>query len=321
MGFWGKQKGLWIAGILLTGTCYQAGTAAALSYSGDVVPTLTADTGSNGAATASVEQTGHEAWRAFDDTTDPGSYWQAAADGSTAQIGYEFNDKKVITRYTVQADTYDPANAPQDWVFAGKLGNKWLALDEQSAQTDWTPGERKTFEITNDEAYSGYALFISSNNGGDWITVDDLELQQYQNNYNLVPPTATGGTASASVHADTAWKAFDHSLAADSAWTSDSQRYVDASLSYTFQQPTVIKGYSISAASPATAPVSWALVGSNDGEQWSEVVHEVPSSIRWDAGVTKTYAVNNDKAYKTYKLIMNRNTGPAQVSVSELELY
>lgn len=322
MKLWGKQKGLWIAGILLAGTCYQAGTAAAaLSYSEDVVPQLSSDTGSNGAATASVEETGHEAWRAFDNSAASDSYWRAAADGSLAQIGYEFNDKKVITQYTVQADTYDAASAPQDWVFAGKLGNRWLAIDEQSAQTDWQPGERRTFDVDNDAAYSGYALFISSNNGGDWIAVNDLELKQYQNNYNLVPAGTASGTATASENGDTAWKAFDHSVAADSYWTSDAQSYVDVSLSYTFDQPTAIKGYSITAASPQTAPVSWVLVGSNDGEEWSQVVHEVPSSIHWDSGVTKTYAVDNDTAYKTYKLIISRNSGPAQISISELELY
>ncbi len=322
MNVWGKQKGLWIAGILLAGTCYHAGTAAALSYSEDVVPQLTSDTGSNGAATASGEETGHEAWRAFDNTAITDSYWRAAADGSLAQIGYEFNDKKVITQYTVQANTYDAADAPQDWLFAGKLGNRWLEIDEESAQTDWQPGERRTFNIDNDVAYSGYALFISNNNGGEWVAVDDLELNQYQNNYNLVPPdTSANGTASASENADTAWKAFDHSVGADSYWTSDTQNYVDVSLSYTFDQPTAIKGYSITAASPQTAPVSWTLVGSNDGEQWSQVVHEVPSSIHWDSGVTKTYAVDNDTAYKTYKLIISRNTGPAQISISELELY
>ncbi len=323
MRFWGKQKGLWVAGILLVGTCYHAGTAAALSYGADTVPNLTSDKGSNGAATASVEENGYEAWRAFDNTATSNSYWRAASGDALAQISYEFDSKKVITQYTVQADTYDPASAPQEWVFAGKLGNRWLAIDEQSAQTDWTPGERRTFDVNNDVPYSGYGLFISSNNGSEWVAVDDLELKEYENNRNLVQPTTNvpNGTASASVNADTAWKAFDHSVAADSYWTTDEQSYVDASLSYTFDQPTVIQGYAITAVSPETAPVSWTLVGSNDGQQWDEILHEVPSSIHWESGVTKTYALDNNTAYKTYKLIISRNTGPAQVSIGELELY
>ncbi|WP_411345347.1 hypothetical protein ACE3MZ_04805 [Paenibacillus sp. WLX1005] len=322
MGLLNKQNGLLLAGTLLVGTWFSGGTASALSYSSDVVPTLTSNTGSNGAASASVEESGHEAWRAFDDTVTADSYWRAPA-GDTSRISYQFNDKRTITKYTVQAATYDTDTAPKDWVFAGKIGNNWLEIDQQSGEKNWKPGERRTFEVDNDVAYSGYALFISNNNGGDWVAVDDLELTQFENNYNLVPPTPAPATgkASASVNAENAWKAFDHSTAGDSSWVSDSQRYVDASLSYTFDHPTVVKGYSLTVNTKSNAPTSWILVGSNDGEQWEEAVHEVPSAMRWEAGVAKAYAVDNTKAYKTYKLIISRNSGPAQVSISELELY
>ncbi|MEW4368337.1 hypothetical protein [Paenibacillus kandeliae] len=315
-----KQNGLLLAGALLVGTLFQGGTASALSYSQDVVPTLTSNTGSNGAASASVEESGHEAWRAFDNTVTADSYWRAPA-SSTSRISYQFNDKRTITKYTVQAATYDADTAPKDWVFAGKIGNNWLEIDQQSDESNWKPGERRTFEVNNDVAYSGYALFISDNNGGDWVAVDDLELSQFENNYNLVPSTPATGKASASVNGENAWKAFDHSTTGDSSWTSDSQRYVDVSLSYTFNQPTVVKGYSLTVNNKSNAPVSWILVGSNDGEQWEEAIHQVPSAMRWEAGVTKAYAVDNTKAYKQYKLIISRNSGPAQISISELELY
>ncbi|WP_458119915.1 hypothetical protein [Paenibacillus sp. Z6-24] len=332
MGLLTFKNGMVLAGALFLGTVFQGGTAHALQYGGDIVPALSSSVGSNGTAKASVEETGYEAWRAFDNNGTGDSYWRAPA-GGMSSLSYELNQKQVVNKYTVQADTYDAADAPKKWQFAGKIGNNWLVIDEQSNQSGWAKGEKRTFEVDNDVAYSGYALFITGNNGSKWVGINELELAQFDGNTNVIPamsaPSATpgntglaaGSTATASVNAESAWKVFDHSLSSDSAWTSDAQRYVDASLTYTFASPKVIKGYAIAVTSKSTAPVSWMLVGSNDGKEWEEVIHEVKSSMRWEPGQKKIYAVDNDSAYKAYKLIINRNSGPTQIVVNELELY
>jgi len=327
MGLLNFKNGMVLAGALFLGTVFQSGTVHALQYGGDIVPTLSSSAGSNGTAKASVEESGYEAWKAFDDNGNANSYWRAPAN-STSKLSYELNQKQVVNKYTVQADTYDAADAPKKWQFAGKIGNNWLVIDEQAGQSGWAPGEKRTFEVDNDVAYSGYALFITGNNGSKWVGINDLELTSFEGNTNVIPamgaPTLSVDNApgaAASVNAESAWKAFDHSVSQDSVWTSDSQRYVDASLSYTFSSPKVIKGYAIAVTAKSTAPVSWMLVGSNDGKQWDEVIHEVKSSMRWEPGQKKIYAVDNDTAYKSYKLIINRNSGPTQVVVNEFELY
>ncbi|MDN4617338.1 hypothetical protein QCD85_04480 [Paenibacillus sp. PsM32] len=319
-----KKTGAVLLGALLMGTVYQGGTAHALNYSNDVVPVLSSNAGTNGTASASAEEVGHEAWKAFDDNSSPASSWKAPASSSN-QLIYQFNTKKVITQYTVQADTYDTSEAPKKWQLAGKIGKNWLVVDEQINQTHWKSGEQRTYTIANDTAYTAYALFISSNNGGGHVAVSELELYEFGDNTNLVPlsnaMTSTSGGASASANEDTAWKAFDHNTASDSYWQSDDDNFMDASLQYRFESPQVVKGYSITLANKATAPAFWTLVGSNDGQQWEEVLHDVKSSYRWEVGQKKVYEIDNTKAYKTYKLIFDRNSGPSTVAVSEFELF
>lgn len=319
-----KKTGAVLLGALLMGTVYQGGTAHALNYSNDVVPVLSSNTGTNGTASASAEEVGHEAWKAFDDNSSVESSWKAPA-GSTAQLSYQFNTKKVVTQYTVQADTYDTSEAPKKWQLAGKIGKNWLVVDEQSNQTNWKPGQKKTYTIENDTAYTAYALFVSSNNGGKHVAISELELFEFGDNANLVPvsnsmASSTAG-AFASVNEDTAWKAFDHNTESGSYWESDDDNFMDASLQYTFDKPQVVTGYSLTLANKSSAPAFWTLVGSNDGQQWEEVLHDVKSSYRWEVGQKKVYEVDNTKAYKTYKLIFDRSSGPSTVSVSEVELY
>lgn len=319
-----KKTGAVLLGALLMGAVYQGGTAHALNYSNDVVPVLSSNAGTNGTASASAEEAGHEAWKAFDDNSSPESSWKAPASSSN-QLIYQFNTKKVITQYTVQADTYDTSEAPKKWQLAGKIGKNWLVVDEQINQTHWKSGEQRTYTIANDTAYTAYALFISSNNGGGHVAVSELELYEFGDNTNLVPlsnaMTSSSGGASASANEDTAWKAFDHNTASDSYWQSDDDNFMDASLQYRFESPQVVKGYSITLANKATAPAFWTLVGSNDGQQWEEVLHDVKSSYRWEVGQKKVYEIDNTKAYKTYKLIFDRNSGPSTVAVSEFELF
>lgn len=319
-----KKTGAVLLGALLMGTVYQGGTAHALNYSNDVVPVLSSNTGTNGTASASAEEVGYEAWKAFDDNSTPESTWKAPA-GSSSQLIYQFNTKKVITQYTVQADTYDTSEAPKKWQLAGKIGKNWLVLDEQSNQTNWQPGQTKSYTISNDTAYTAYALFISSNNGGQSVAVNELELYEFGDNANLVPVSNSmlpvEGGAFASVNEDTAWKAFDHNTGSDSYWESDNDNFIDATLQYTFNAPKVVKGYSLTLANKSTAPVFWTLVGSNDGEQWEEVLHDVKSSYRWEVGQKKVYEIDNTKAYQTYKVIFDRNSGPSTVAVSEFELF
>ncbi|WP_020390764.1 glycosyl hydrolase family 95 catalytic domain-containing protein [Kribbella catacumbae] len=80
---------------------------------------------------------------------DRGVRWQA-----------ELTRKVVVTSYAITAS---PAGAPKRWELqATSDGHTWATLDSRGPDTPWTsPGETKTFTISNTTAYSAYRVTSS----------------------------------------------------------------------------------------------------------------------------------------------------------------
>jgi hypothetical protein len=78
-----------------------------------------------------------------------------------------FCGSPVISNYTIVGKTGDPQNTPTAWKLNGSTdGSAWTTLDTRSG-VSWTSGQLRSFQFTNNNAYSYYNLTMSANGGGN----------------------------------------------------------------------------------------------------------------------------------------------------------
>ncbi|WP_454812193.1 discoidin domain-containing protein [Labrys neptuniae] len=147
------------------------------SGTGNPIPKMNSNTTPSGTAAASGTALGAP-WSAFD--RDAGTAWHSDS-GAQAWLSYTFPASHIIVGYAVQATTQlvtsTPVTdrAPKSWTFEGSNdGMNWTVLDSQYAQSNWSAGEARYFRFTNITAYIGYRLNVTSNNGGQYVTIGEL---------------------------------------------------------------------------------------------------------------------------------------------------
>ncbi|WP_042162502.1 discoidin domain-containing protein [Paenibacillus gorillae] len=93
-------------------------------------------------------------------------------------LSYQFSSPRTVTKYTIRTIDHNtgPERAPKDWIFQGFNGNEWVTLDTQVGITDWVQNESKLFTVDNQNSYSKYRIFITKNNGGQYLQINELEM-------------------------------------------------------------------------------------------------------------------------------------------------
>lgn len=149
----------------------------------DMTPTMTNYSAPSGVVLASSEvNAGNQAWQAFNDQVNPLSRWIAAT-SANEWVRYDFGsgNAKVATYYSLvgEAPGESVNRGPKTWIFQGSNdGSTWTDLDTRTNQPTWNQAasEKRVFSIANTTAYRYYRLFVSTNQGADYIAVQELEI-------------------------------------------------------------------------------------------------------------------------------------------------
>ncbi|MEI6297073.1 MAG: discoidin domain-containing protein, partial [bacterium] len=145
------------------------------SGSGDQVPTMTSATTPSGVASASSEQVGSEAWRAFDGNGS--TFWISDVVGMPVTLTYQFPSAIAIASYAITVTTY-PVYSPKNWTFEGSNnGSSWTVLD---TRTNSAVNGTSSFTISSPQSFGYYKLNISVNNGGargNMVGLNTLQMQ------------------------------------------------------------------------------------------------------------------------------------------------
>ncbi|WP_152523838.1 discoidin domain-containing protein [Paenibacillus alvei] len=145
---------------------------------------MTSNTTPQGTAKASsVYNPSYDAWKAFSKTTESDKYlecWETTSK-SPAWLSYEFQSPTMVAIYTIQAINGDNNlnRMPKDWTFEASMDElTWDILDSQQDQMNWSKNETRAFTIPFDKRkeYKIYRINIQSNNGGDYILINNLEM-------------------------------------------------------------------------------------------------------------------------------------------------
>ena len=151
----------------------------------DSVPNMTSPTSPSGIVTASSEQGGNPAWRAFDGSSSLGLSWYSTS--SLPQwIAYEFVSPIPIDRYQLilRGDGYDP----KDWTFEAWDGSTWIILDTVVNRT--SGGTYLSPVLNNTTAYIQYRVNVTNHRGSGYVIILEIDMFPY---LGTLPAIAGGG--------------------------------------------------------------------------------------------------------------------------------
>jgi len=117
---------------------------------------------------------------AFDGLISAGHYWLNNG-GATGWLKLDFGNgnQHKIEYYKLQMNTVPEADrAPKDWTLQGSNNDAdWDVLDTVSYQTDWSSGEKRSFNcdvVTTEYRY--FKIVVTANNGGGYVQIAEVEL-------------------------------------------------------------------------------------------------------------------------------------------------
>ncbi len=149
---------------------------AALAYSADRFPTMTAAGTPSGTASASSSTAGNEPFRALDDSG--ATRWQANGETTTAFLKYDLGAGNgiVARQYTLDnTGVTDGARMPNAWVLEGSNNDSdWTALESQTGQSGW--GGARIFQFGNAVSYRYYRLSVTAVNGGSTTEIGEWQI-------------------------------------------------------------------------------------------------------------------------------------------------
>ena len=118
---------------------------------------------------------------------------------------------------------------------------------------------------------------------------------------------------------ETAVKAFDNDI--DTKWlTFENSGWI--AYDYTSTDVKVVTEYRITSANDVDNrdPKDWQLQGSNDGGLTWDTLDTQANQDFTSRHLRKTYPINNNAAYKVYRLNITANNGDSKTQLAELEL-
>ncbi len=280
----------------------------------------------------------HAALYAFDGNSN--TRW-ASGGGAPSWIQIQFPTEVVCNAYQITSRNDGYYNqAPREFRLEGSNdGTTWITLDTQTGIV-FNQNETKLFDFINERAYSYYRIYVTANNGGDYVAISKFELgrllRTYKRDINayayLIPPMSSnsqnGYIASAeSTYSNTTqpWRAFTRTSAnIDDGWGSregTTNANKECNTWIQIQLPTAKVANCLYIAPKSSTlvtqlPRDFTLQASNDGETWDTLLIQTDQEYS-----SKSWDFENDTAYTYYKLQITKGTSANKpVSIGELNI-
>ena len=307
----------------------------------NLVPIMTSNTAPSGyVASASSEYSAtYAAYYAMNGVLPNYDAWITTSGTTTGWLRIQFPSPKIVNKYNIYPRIGYTAelDAPKDWTFQGSNnGTTWDTLDTQSNITGWdkTNANKKTFIFSNTTAYTYYRINIAANGGyGSYTAIGELELCATGQYASLIPtmtsnsaPSGYVASASSELVGDAyyAWKAADGVLSAGySTWTTSPVGVTTGWWQIQFPVAKVVKCYSLQTQDLAgyenRGPRDFTFLGSDNGTEWTTL--DSQSGITFFRSTANTFLINNNIAYKYYRLNVTANNGGNILAIGELRMF
>ena len=221
--------------------------------------------------------------------------------------------------------------APRDFTIqASNDGTTWDTLSSEFG-VDFSQNETKLFDFDNENSYQYYRLYVTANNGGSTVAIGVLKfgriVKDYKldlNRYERIVPLMTSNSQDGYIvtASDTysggrvyyPYLAFNNVVSDSDSWSTKNQ---SGWLQVELPRAKKANMLKMSGGFANEEPDSFILYGSNDGENYIQLLDS--GTLTWSHNETKTWDLENDTAYKFYK-IEAENTKKNFVTISEFQL-
>ena len=276
-------------------------------------------------------------FKAFDG--DPNTKWldhndwagaPTVEDPSWIQVQFEQPEavNSVFITSANDADARDPENFD---VLGSNDGETWVTLASFVGESFDERFERKEFRFNNGLAYTHYRLNITKNKGDDGL-MQLSEIEFVGPIYISADHTDPIGTGTITARnrigdAESEFKAFDNDPETKwldhNDWAGPPSVEDPSWVQVEFNEAVAVDTLAITSANDADArdPENFTLLGSNDGGvTWSTLAEFVGESFD-ERFERKTFSVDNQLAYSTYRLNITKNKGDdSLMQLGEIEL-
>ncbi|GLI05241.1 hypothetical protein YDYSG_12710 [Paenibacillus tyrfis] len=229
------------------------------------------------------------------------------------QYAFPNQSSYVITSYSITSANDFPERDPKDWTLKGSNnGTDWTVLDTRQNESFDSRFQTKTYNFSNQTAYSYYRLELSNHSGGilQLAEVKLFDAQQWPEPAKVVEITASGEKLP-----NEGKDKLNDGSSLTKWFTSQKSGWV----TYRFDRPMAIGGYVLTSANdvPERDPAEWTLQASNDGKQWVTLDTRKGEQFRYRYQRT-SYSVRSDAKYSYYKLNMKASEGN-KLQLAEIE--
>lgn len=274
----------------------------------------------------------HAAFYAFDD--DISTRWATVNGGGIGgwiQIKFPTETLCTTAWLTARNDSYYDQAATDFTILGSVDGVNFETLKTVTGQS-WNQGEQKIFDFTNTVPYLYYRIEAVDIQGSDNLFALSkvnfgTRMREYRRELNVdrrLTPIMTADSqngfvvTASSIYSGqrvySPYLAFNNSISDSDSWTTQSQSgWIQIELPEA-DKAEILK---MSGGFSSEEPDSFVLYGSNDGETYTQLLSS--GALTWSHNETKTWNLNNNTAYKFYK-IEAVNTKSAYITISEIQL-
>ncbi len=312
-----------------------------------VISTVPNQTGSNSRIFASKEESGNEAWKAFNGNLSGayGTYW-CDDDNVPAYIGYDF--RKSINVKTIRYMNY---SAGVDGIYTCKI-QYCFDGDDYTKESSWHDtidgiftGARnvnwQTIKINDTTKARYWRLYIMTNGGSRWTAVRELQIDfeekikvndsgnSGENEVQTIPLQTTSNSrifASKEQSGNEAWKAFNGDLSGTygTYWCDDDS--APAYIGYNFGKNVNIESiefmnYSSGIDGIYTCKLQYCYGGDDYTKEssWHDTIDGIftgARNVNW-----QTIKINDTTKAQYWRLYIMTNGGSKWTAVRELQFY
>lgn len=251
---------------------------------------------------------------------------------SSFYVIYAADKNVAVNYYTLRVGNGPSDEDPRSWTLSGSNDNvSWTQLDSQNGQTFESRYKQNEYLFANETEYRYYRLEVTGNAGApstqiaEWtmgwkevsLTPDEPHSAVLDETNDNMP---TGGTLTAQ-YSDYQEGESVGNVADGDANTAFSTSHTEFYLLWEGTESVVANYYSLTSANvaPDNAPSAWILYGSNDNAEWTQL--DSQSGVNFNGRLEeKPYLLENETAYKYYKLEIKANGGGTLTQIGEWTL-
>ncbi|MBO4370939.1 MAG: carbohydrate-binding protein [Paludibacteraceae bacterium] len=256
-----------------------------------------------------------------DNSLDTKMYAYCGDNPSELWVKYESPRNARVYGYAICSANDSQNRDPKSWVFEASADNAgWVTLDTQSGVVFGARKEKKSYTVDNAQYFKFFRIRVTERYGDDTgFQLSDWQiygLEDFQDNILTDGGTLTyqyAGNGNNEGIAKLTDKKLDKYLIfnAKSGW-----------VEYTATKAYHPICYTLTSANDALErdPLSWALYGANDNENWVELDRQT-GALFYGRNTTQCYPITCDDSYKRYRFEVLDNNGAAMIQLAELQIF